>query len=123
MGKATKYVIGLDYGTNSVRALLVEAGTGKEIAASTWVYEHGEMGVVLDPKSPNLWPGNIRWITSRGIEKTVVGVLKQVKKQKGFLAENVIGIGRLDTTGSTPLPVDENFGNALVRHRRNLPSR
>ena len=48
-----KYTIGLDYGTNSVRALIVNVANGAEIAAAVWTYAHGTQGVVLS-RDPNL---------------------------------------------------------------------
>ena len=42
-----KYTIGLDYGTNSVRALLVNIANGGEVASAVWNYEHGTAGVLL----------------------------------------------------------------------------
>ena len=47
------YSIGLDYGTNSVRALMVNVANGKEIAQAVWNYSHGEKGVILS-RDPNL---------------------------------------------------------------------
>ena len=99
-----KYAIGLDYGTNSVRALIVNVADGAEVGASVWNYAHGESGIILDPKQPDLarqHPAD--YVT--GIEQTVRGALAAAKKVKGFKPSDVIGIG-VDTTGSTPLPVD-----------------
>ena len=48
------YSIGLDYGTNSVRGLLVSTNNGEEIAASVFPYPHGEAGIILDPRDPDL---------------------------------------------------------------------
>ena len=42
------YTIGLDYGTNSVRALLVGVENGEEISTDVWEYETGDSGVILD---------------------------------------------------------------------------
>jgi L-ribulokinase len=101
---AKKYVIGLDFGTNSVRALLVDVQNGSETAMRVWDYAHGDHGVILDTRHPNLarqHPAD--YLT--GIEKTVRGVLRDAAKQRGFSPEHVIGIG-VDTTGSTPMPVD-----------------
>lgn len=101
---AKKYVIGLDFGTNSVRALLLDVQNGSETAMRVWDYAHGDHGVVLDTRYPNLarqHPAD--YLT--GIEKTVRGVLRDAAKQRGFSPEHVIGIG-VDTTGSTPMPVD-----------------
>jgi L-ribulokinase len=50
---SAKFVIGLDYGTNSVRALIVNTANGHEAAAAVWGYEHGAQGVVLG-RDPNL---------------------------------------------------------------------
>ena len=44
------FSIGLDYGTNSVRALVVDTEDGREIATSVWEYAHGDHGVVIDVK-------------------------------------------------------------------------
>lgn len=104
MKMAGKYSIGLDFGTNSVRALLVDVKRGRELAMSVWNYAHGDHGVILNSRQPNLarqHPAD--YLT--GIEKTVRGVLRQVGKIRGFSASDVIAIG-VDTTGSTPLPVD-----------------
>ena len=38
------YTLGLDYGTNSVRALIVDTANGKEVAAAVWNYSHGTQG-------------------------------------------------------------------------------
>ena len=44
---ANKYAIGLDYGTNSVRTLIVNVANGREVASAVWNYEHGTQGVIL----------------------------------------------------------------------------
>jgi L-ribulokinase len=96
----------LDYGTNSVRALIVDVANGAEIAAAVWGYEHGTQGVVLarDPNLARQHPAD--YIT--GAEITIKLALDlAAKKVRGFRPEQVIGIG-VDTTGSTPLPVDAN---------------
>jgi len=111
-----KYAIGLDFGTNSVRALLVDVKNGREISTSVWNYAHGDHGVLLNPKQPNLarqHPAD--YLT--GIEKTVRAVLRDAEKQiRAFSRADVIGIG-VDTTGSTPLPVDAQ-GRALAFDKR-----
>ena len=50
---ANKYTIGLDYGTNSVRTLIVNVANGREVASAVWDYEHGTQGVILS-RDPNL---------------------------------------------------------------------
>ena len=103
---AAQYTIGLDYGTNSVRALIVNVANGAEVAAAVWSYEHGTAGVVLgrDPNLARQHPADYL----KGAEITIKQALAVAKKTaKGFKADQVIGTG-VDTTGSTPLPVDTN---------------
>ena len=118
---ASKYAIGLDYGTNSVRALIVDVKDGREIASAVWNYAHGTMGVVLDPADPNLarqHPADY----IKGIEVTVVEALKAAKADKAFNPDDVIGIG-VDTTGSTPLPIDaDGVALALKPEFKNDPN-
>jgi L-ribulokinase len=100
-----QYTIGLDYGTNSVRALLVNVANGKEIATAVWVYAHGTQGVILG-RDPNLARQHPRDYVD-GAALTIKQVLASAQKAlRGFKADQVIGIG-VDTTGSTPLPVDK----------------
>ena len=49
-----KYAIGVDYGTNSVRALVVDVADGAEIGTHVFHYPSGDHGILLDPKDPNL---------------------------------------------------------------------
>src|SRR5262245_22308118 len=98
-----RYTIGLDYGTNSVRALIVNVNDGDEVAAAVWNYSHGSDGVILsrDPNLARQHPADY----IRGAEVAISQALATAKKRlKGFDAGQVIGIG-VDTTGSTPLPV------------------
>ena len=101
-----QYTIGLDYGTNSVRALIVNVANGAEVVTAVWTYAHGTQGVILS-RDPNLARQHpLDYVN--GAEITIKQSLATAKKSvKGFKAEQVIGIG-VDTTGSTPLPVDAN---------------
>jgi L-ribulokinase len=110
-----KYAIGLDYGTNSVRSLLVNAANGREVGTSVWNYEHGTEGVILssDPNLARQHPADYL----KGGEIVIRRALSQAKRKiKGFSPDQVIGIG-VDTTGSTPLPVDED-GQPLAFQRK-----
>lgn len=112
---SAKYTIGLDYGTKSVRALMVDTASGREIATSVWDYAHGTHGVLLsrDPNLARQHPADYE----EGAEKTIRGALALAKKTvRGFKPDQVIGIG-VDTTGSTPLPVGRN-GRPLALERR-----
>jgi len=100
-----QYTIGLDYGTNSVRALVVDVANGGEVAAAVWTYAHGTEGVILarDPNLARQHPAD--YLT--GAETTIREALAAAAKNvPGFLPAQVIGLG-VDTTGSTPLPVDK----------------
>jgi len=103
---STNYAIGLDFGTNSVRTVIVNVADGEEIATSVWDYAHGDAGVIIDPRDPNLARQHPEDYLN-GTEASVKNALKQASSVKGFTPDNVIGIG-VDTTGSTPLPVDED---------------
>jgi L-ribulokinase len=103
---SAKYTIGLDFGTNSVRALVVNIANGKEAGTAVWAYQHGEAGVILsrDPNLARQHPADY----IKGAELAIRNALRDTKKSvRGFAPEQVIGIG-VDTTGSTPLPVDGN---------------
>ena len=99
-----QYAVGVDYGTNSVRALIVDVADGSEVATHVYNYPSGEHGILLDPKDPNLARQNPADYID-GFFKSVRGALKAAQKTPGFAAQNVIGLG-VDTTGSTPIPVD-----------------
>lgn len=101
-----KLTIGLDFGTNSVRALLVDLSDGEEITTSVYSFETGHEGIILDPAEPELARQNPADYL-KGIEFTITAILKSVKKQEpSFDKSQIIAIG-VDTTGSTPLPVDK----------------
>lgn len=99
------YTIGLDYGTNSVRCLVVDVADGNEIGTSVYEYESGQAGILLDSADHNVARQNPADYL-KGLEVTILEALKQAKKSDAsFDAAQVIGIG-VDTTGSTPIPVD-----------------
>ncbi|MBL9201343.1 MAG: ribulokinase [Opitutaceae bacterium] len=114
------FTLGLDYGTNSVRALIVRCADGAEFGSAVFPYPSGHQGVLLDPRDHQLarqHPGD----HLTGLEATVRGALAVANKRRGFSAEKIIGIG-VDTTGSSPIPVDaRNVPLALhAKWRRNL---
>src|SRR3954471_5700606 len=115
MVNAKKYTLGHDYGTNSVRALIVNVATGREVATAVWNYAHGTNGVILsrDPNLARQHPADY----VAGAEITIKRAVANAKRAvRGFKPEDVIGIG-VDTTGSTPLPVDAQ-GRSLALDRR-----
>jgi L-ribulokinase len=102
-----KYALGLDFGTNSVRTLIVDVRNGREVGTAVHNYGSGEAGIILDRRDPNLARQNpADWL--RGIEVSVKAGIRQAKKAlPRFDPAGIIGIG-VDTTGSTPLPVDRD---------------
>jgi len=102
-----KYVIGLDYGSDSCRAVIVEAETGKEIASAVNYYSRWKEGKYCDPQKNQYRQHPLDYVEA--LEITVKGALK--KAPKGT-AENVVGIS-FDTTGSTPALIDKE-GNILA---------
>ena len=111
---STRYTVGLDYGTNSVRALIVDVTDGREIATAIWGYGHGHAGVILgsDPNLARQHPADYL----KGAEVTIREALASAKKKvRGFSPASVVGIG-VDTTGSTPMPVDAD-GVPLALHK------
>jgi L-ribulokinase len=109
-----KFTLGLDFGTNSVRSLLVDVATGRHIATSVTSYAHGDAGVVLNAKDPHLARQHPQDYLD-GAAKCVTAALRRFKKIRGVSIDDIIAIG-VDTTGSTPLPVDES-GVPLAFHK------
>jgi L-ribulokinase len=108
--------LGLDFGTNSVRALIVDTADGQEVATAVHEYKSGRAGILLDPAEPNLARQNPADYVM-GIEAVVKAVLASAKRRdRSFNPADIIGIG-VDTTGSTPIPVD-NTGTPLAFQKK-----
>lgn len=95
------YVIGLDYGSDSVRALLVDAENGEELADSVFYYPRWKKGLYCDGAASRFRQHPLDYL--EGLEHTVKSVLAAVPGA----AEAVRGIA-VDTTGSTPCATDAN---------------
>ncbi|MCL6588663.1 MAG: ribulokinase [Firmicutes bacterium] len=100
------YALGIDFGTNSVRALIADLETGKEVGTYVHNYTRGVDGIILDESDPNFARQDPREYVE-GLEASVRGAIREAERVSGFSAEKIIGIG-IDTTGSTPIPVDSN---------------
>lgn len=101
-----KYTIGVDYGTQSGRAVLVEVDTGREIATAVKIYPHGVMDEYLPDKKtklPNDWALQHPQDYLDVLQETIPAILKEAAVE----AEDVIGIG-IDFTACTILPTDKN---------------
>ena len=98
------FVVGVDFGTNSARAVVVDCADGRALGTAVAGYPSGERGVLLDGRDPHLarqHPGDYL----EALRASVRGALDESAREPGFSRERVVGIGT-DTTGSTPLPVD-----------------
>ena len=92
------YVIGLDYGSDSVRAVLIDAGNGAELASNVHWYQRWKAGKYCVPSKNQFRQHPLDHI--EGLENTI----KAVMKESGVDPEMVRGIC-VDTTGSSPIPV------------------
>lgn len=117
------YTIGVDFGTNSVRAVVIDTTNGSTAGTAIFNYPSGTQGVLLDPRDPHLARQNPDDYLE-GLRSTVVRALAQADRVDAFSRSRVIGIG-VDTTGSTPIPVDADarplalerqFKNDLAAH-------
>jgi L-ribulokinase len=97
-----RYVIGIDYGTDSVRSLIVDAGNGKEIAGEVYYYPRWKAGKYCNPARNQFRQHPLDYL--EGLETTV---RKALGKCSADVAHNVVAIS-VDTTGSTPVAVDKS---------------
>lgn len=96
-----QYVIGVDYGTDSVRSVIVDAANGAEIAAAVYYYPRWKQGLFCNPSENQFRQHPLDYV--EGLEKTI----KECLATAGFdIAKNIKAIS-VDTTGSTPVAVDE----------------
>lgn len=95
-----KYVIGLDYGTDSVRAVVVNTANGEMAGTSVFEYPRWKQGLYCDPASNRFRQHPLDYI--EGMETTVREALKGLPRE---IIDNIAGI-TVDTTGSTPVAVD-----------------
>jgi L-ribulokinase len=95
-----QYVIGVDYGTDSVRSILVNAADGNEIAAAVFYYPRWKDGKYCDASQNQFRQHPLDYV--EGLEYTIKSCLQQAGTA---IAANVKAIS-VDTTGSTPVAVD-----------------
>ncbi|MED4036850.1 ribulokinase [Niallia taxi] len=101
-----KYSIGVDYGTQSGRAVLVEVGTGKEVATAVKEYTHGVMDEYLPDGTTKLEHDWALQHPADYLEVLQITIPKVLQKAN-VSNEDVIGVG-IDFTACTVLPIDNN---------------
>jgi L-ribulokinase len=97
-----KYVIGVDYGTDSARSVIVNAINGDEVASSVMYYPRWKAGKYCNPATNQYRQHPLDYIEV--LEFTVKDALSKCNKD---VAANIVGIS-IDTTGSTPVFVDKD---------------
>lgn len=96
------YTIGVDYGTDSVRALVVNNQTGENIGTAVHYYERWKQGLFCNPSISQFRQHPLDYL--EGLGGAITGALDGISKE---IKQNIVGIS-IDTTGSTPVAVDEN---------------
>jgi L-ribulokinase len=99
---AKKYVIGIDYGTDSVRSVVVDTSNGKFAGTSVFEYPRWKKGLYCDPSINQFRQHPLDYI--EGLEESVRGALTGLSPE---IIKNIAGI-TVDTTGSTPVAVDKD---------------
>ncbi len=93
-------VIGIDFGTDSVRAVLVDTSNGDEIASSVFHFPRWGQGLYCNPSVNQFRQHPLDYL--EGLEASIQGMMQNAPKDS---ADQVKGIS-IDTTGSTPIAVD-----------------
>jgi len=97
-----KFTIGLDYGTDSVRALIVNTQTGQSVGNAVFYYQRWQKGLFCNPSKSQFRQHPLDYL--EGLEGAVKGALEGLSEE---IKQNIVGIS-VDTTGSTPVAVDKN---------------
>lgn len=97
---AKKYVIGIDYGTDSVRSVVADTSNGEIIKTSVFEYPRWKKGLYCDPSINQFRQHPLDYI--EGLEQSVKGAISGLNTD---IVSNIAGI-TVDTTGSTPVAVD-----------------
>jgi L-ribulokinase len=96
------YVIGVDYGTDSVRSVILDAENGEEIASSSFYYPRWKKGLYCDPAQNQFRQHPLDYM--EGLEATI----RECLKKTGTDTASKVKAISVDTTGSTPVAVDKS---------------
>jgi len=110
-----KYSLGIDYGTQSCRGLLVEVETGNEVISHTENYPHGVMDTYM-PDGVTRLPSDFALQHPKDYLEVLEKVCKTIINQGQIDSKSIIGVG-VDFTSCTLLPIDQE-GNALVEQEK-----
>lgn len=100
--KQNNYCIGIDYGTDSVRCIIADTSNGEELASSQFYYPRWKAGLYCDPSNNQFRQHPLDFI--EGLE----AVIKDSVSEAGETVRANIRAISIDTTGSTPVAVDES---------------
>jgi len=101
------YVIGVDYGTDSVRSVIIDTDNGEEIASAVFYYPRWKNGLYCDPAQNQFRQHPHDYV--EGLEST----LKDCLRKSGSIIASKVKAISIDTTGSTPVAVDK-YGTPLA---------
>jgi len=101
-----RYTIGIDFGTLSARAVLVNLDTGEEVAMSVMAYQDAVLDRTL-PNSNETLPMDFALQNPEDYEEALKCLLKEVWRKGKVNPDEVIGIG-VDSTACTMIPLDGN---------------
>jgi L-ribulokinase len=97
-----KYTIGLDYGTDSVRAVVVNTANGEIVSSALFAYPRWKKGLYCNPSENRFRQHPLDY--TEGLEAAVKDALKPLGND---IISNIAGL-TVDTTGSTPVAVDRD---------------
>ena len=100
--KEEAYVVGVDFGTDSVRCVIVDARDGREASSATASYPRWSKGLFCDPSLNQFRQHPLDYV-----EAFAASMREAIARARGGVAQKVRAIS-VDTTGSTPIAVDRS---------------
>lgn len=108
MDVGIRFSMGLDFGSASVRCIIVDCADGSEIGSAVWAYASGEDGVYGDVANPHVARQNPRDFYDGIVEVVPKAIRLAHETCADFSVDKLCGIG-VDATSATVLPVDKNL--------------